>query len=154
MIRSKTSEFIYQPILDNVEGLALRKENWTWLFSMPFFKKNYSKPWCREYVKAIKKPVEEHRAATAEKFQNRVDYVEMSAFGVGFKQKATGIEGFDQVTVEKLLGQATGFGRLSALLYGMNRELELLMYKLVGLSTKYDLSLETIYGLELRAIQE
>ena len=50
MIRSKVSEFVYQPILDNVQGLALRKENWTALFEMNFFKKNYSKPWCRSYV--------------------------------------------------------------------------------------------------------
>jgi hypothetical protein len=88
---------------------------------MPFFKKNYSKPWCRGYVQTIKKPVEEHRAMTADKFKNRVDYVDMSAFGVGFKQKAVGIEGFDHETVSKLLGQATGFGRLSAQLYDMNR---------------------------------
>jgi hypothetical protein len=46
----------------------LRKDNWTRLFQLAFFKKNYSKPWCRHYVATIKKPVEEHRAQTAERF--------------------------------------------------------------------------------------
>lgn len=47
MLRQKVSEFIYKPILcDNVEGLAIRKENWMRIFLMPFFKKNYSKAWC------------------------------------------------------------------------------------------------------------
>jgi len=38
----------------------------------------------------------------------------MSAFGVGYKQKGGALDGFDNGTVEKLLAEATGFGRLKA----------------------------------------
>jgi hypothetical protein len=32
MIRQRVSEYIYCPILDHVEGLSIRKNNWTMLF--------------------------------------------------------------------------------------------------------------------------
>jgi hypothetical protein len=85
MINNKVSEFIYKPILDIVDGYAIHKNDWTLLFKIPFFYRNYSRPWCQKYVKTIKRSVEEHRSLTSEKFQNRIDYVELSAFGIDYK---------------------------------------------------------------------
>jgi hypothetical protein len=33
MIRARVSEYIYTPILDTVEGLSMRKNNWVKLFN-------------------------------------------------------------------------------------------------------------------------
>lgn len=93
--------------------------------------------------------MEEHRALTAEKFTNRADYVEMSAFGVGYRQRGNAIEGFDNKTVAKLLNQATGFGKLNAKLYKLNHLIENLMYRLAGQSIKYDFALVSIIGDDL-----
>ena len=65
MLRKKVSEFVYMPIIDNVEGLAMRKEHFVSLFKKPFWKKNFAKSWCRMYVSTIKKVVNEHRQLTA-----------------------------------------------------------------------------------------
>ena len=99
MLRHKCSEFIYQAIIADVDCLALRKSSWVYLFKMPFFKKNYSKAWCAHYLQEIKRPVNEHRMQMCDLFRTRVDYVEMSAFGVDFKQQKMDYGGFDNFTV-------------------------------------------------------
>jgi signal-transduction protein with cAMP-binding, CBS, and nucleotidyltransferase domain len=53
MIQEKVSEFIYMPIIETVHCLALRKENFTQLFKMPFFYKKYKNRWCKRYKKTI-----------------------------------------------------------------------------------------------------
>lgn len=86
MLRNKVSEFAYQTILSEpVDGLIMRKADWDKMFQITFFKNNYSKAWCCYYLKSIKRPVEEHRVQMSELFKQRVDYVDMSAFGVDFK---------------------------------------------------------------------
>lgn len=85
MIRERVSEFSYIPIIDNVEGLAMRKHDFKHLFMKSFWRQNFAKQWCRNYVSLIKKVVNDHRNRIAEKFKNRVDYCDLSAFGVNFK---------------------------------------------------------------------
>jgi hypothetical protein len=38
------------------------------------------------YTKKIKKVIHEHREEMAERFANRIDYVDLSAFGVGVEK--------------------------------------------------------------------
>lgn len=71
MLRDKVSEFTYIPIIDRAEGLCMRRENWMELFELPFFTKSYSRKWCDTYIDTIKRPLEDHRSLTAERFQNR-----------------------------------------------------------------------------------
>ena len=70
----------------------------------------------------------------------------MSAFGIGYKQKAGYLEGFDQASIEILLAEATGYGRLNSQLNTLNRKIDLLMYKLVGQCLKYDMAMVKILG--------
>jgi hypothetical protein len=53
MIHEKVSEFIYMAIIENVEGLALRKHKFKELFKDPFFSKKYKNRWCKRYKKII-----------------------------------------------------------------------------------------------------
>jgi hypothetical protein len=110
MLRSKVSEFVYQPILDHVHGLAMRKENVVNIFKKPFWKNNYAKSWCRMYVSTIRKPVNEHRSLMADKFKNRIDYCDLSAFGVSFKQAKP--KDFDALQIDYMAQESTGIGRL------------------------------------------
>ena len=89
MLRDRMSEFIYRPIIESVEGLCMRRENWSTIFKLPFFNKIYARRWCDKYLETIKKPLDDHRSLTAERFQNRQDYVEISAFGVDYNSKLT-----------------------------------------------------------------
>ncbi len=86
MMQHKVSEFLYKPILEEVNGYAIPREEWTNIMKQSFFKKNYKKLWCQKYIRTIMRPVNEHRSLTSEKFQNRIDYVELSAFGIDYKQ--------------------------------------------------------------------
>jgi hypothetical protein len=113
MLRNRVSEFIYMPVKDKVEGLSVNKSDWNKLFKISFFKKNYFRSWCENYVENIKRPVEEHRSLTSEKFKNRVDYVELSAFGVDFKQKKNEINILDNRAIKKMLKRSKGIGKLA-----------------------------------------
>ena len=103
MLRDKVSEFSYKPVVDSAEGLVMRKNNWISIFKMPFFYKNYARDWCTKYLETIKKPIEEHRSLTAERFQNRIDYVEMSAFGVDYKLNKNEVEAYDDRAIRKMI---------------------------------------------------
>ena len=82
-------------------------------------------------------------------FKTRVDYVGMSAFGVDFKQKKQDHGGFDNRTVQKLLDQANGFGRLNMVLSRINLKMDELIWKMMGQCMKYDFYLEHIFGDDL-----
>jgi hypothetical protein len=60
MIKNKVSEFLYQPIIDNVHTLAIRKENYLNLLKDPFWT-IYQTKWSKHYIESIRKPVSMHR---------------------------------------------------------------------------------------------
>lgn len=78
---NKCSEFLYKPI-DYVEALAIRKENFNTLMEDPMAKRIKSNI-TRSYKYVIQEPMHEHRDEMASKFENRIDYVDISAYGIG-----------------------------------------------------------------------
>lgn len=154
MLRDKVSEFSYKPVVDSAEGLVMRKNNWISIFKMPFFYKNYARDWCTKYLETIKKPIEEHRSLTAERFQNRIDYVEMSAFGVDYKLNKNEVEAYDDRAIRKMIRKSRGIGRLAMGLSKLDEHMDLLIFKIVGQALKYDFYLEKIFGEELIRVQK
>jgi hypothetical protein len=146
MIRQRVSEYVYTPILDNVEGFAMRKYNWNKIFKQRFWKKNYEEKWCRRYVKSIQRVLDDHRATTAERFSSRIDYVELSAFGLDYKNKQIEIDGFNLDFMHRMLDEASGIGRLNKYLYKLCKTLDNYIYKIVGMAIKYDMHMEHVVG--------
>ena len=81
-ISNKSSEFLYQPI-EKAEALAIRREDFnTMLDEDPTAKK--LKPFiAQNYKVTIQDPMHLHRDEMASKFESRIDYVDISAYGVG-----------------------------------------------------------------------
>ena len=87
-LNNKCSEFLYQPI-DRVEAFGMRKENFNKVMKDPIgarMKMSIAK----SYKYVIQEPLHEHRNDMAGKFQNRIDYVNISAYGFGKVQVAEG----------------------------------------------------------------
>lgn len=61
------------------------------LVEQPFFKK-FLPSWNKEYIYRIQKKMVMHRQEMSENFDNRIDYVGLSAFGVGIEEESNPIE--------------------------------------------------------------
>lgn len=82
LMHDRVSEFLYKPIIEHVEGLAMRRAEFREMIEDPYWKK-FLPQWDRHYKKRIQNVVTEHRDETSQKFKNRIDYVDLGAFGVG-----------------------------------------------------------------------
>ena len=78
---NKCSEFLYQPI-EHVEAFGMRKENFNKVMK-DVIGKRMKKSIAKNYKYKIQEPLHEHRNEMAGKFQNRIDYVNISAYGFG-----------------------------------------------------------------------
>lgn len=80
-ISNKSSEFLYTPI-EKAEALAIRREDFNTMINAPFGQK--LRPYiAKNYKYTIQEPMHIHRNDVACKFENRIDYVDISAYGVG-----------------------------------------------------------------------
>ena len=118
MIHNKVSEFLYKPIVEVVEGLALRRETFKNLREDKFWKRALPL-WSKMYVEKIQKPIQCHRKEMAKKFANRVDYVDLSAFGVGIDNKTNQTQ--NMVDYDALAEKYSGTGKLYTKLEEINR---------------------------------
>ena len=80
-LHNKVSEFIYKPH-EQVIGFAIKKDKFVQVLDDGLGKKLIPKI-VKNYTDLIREPVQKHREITARKFQTRIDYVDLSAFGVG-----------------------------------------------------------------------
>lgn len=80
-LSNKSSEFLYKPI-EKVEALAIRK---------PFFNELMEEStankmrlfMAKNYKQVIQEPMHHHRDEMASKFENKIDYIDISAYGIG-----------------------------------------------------------------------
>lgn len=82
-LNNKVSEFLYKAS-ETVTGFAIKKQNFTSMMKMSLGKELLPKI-KNNYINKIREPVVAHREIEARKFQTRIDYVDLSAFGVGVK---------------------------------------------------------------------
>jgi len=80
-LNNKNSEFLYTPI-DKIEAYGIRKEYFNEILKMPIAKK-IRKKITLNYAENIQVPLHEHREEMARNFENRIDYVDIQAYGVG-----------------------------------------------------------------------
>ena len=81
LLYEKGSEFLYQTF-DHVEAYAMRKENFLSVMNQKYGKSCW-KTIRNIYKYQVQEPVHEHREETAQKFQNRIDYVNIKAYDAG-----------------------------------------------------------------------
>mmetsp|Transcript_12001 Transcript_12001/g.20256 ORF Transcript_12001/g.20256 Transcript_12001/m.20256 type:complete len:111 (+) Transcript_12001:236-568(+) len=77
----KCSEFLYRSI-DRVEAMAIRRENFNQVMNSPLGKKLKAQI-AKRYKFQIQEQLFDHRNDTVLRFQNRIDYVNIEAYGVG-----------------------------------------------------------------------
>lgn len=136
IIQEKVSEFIYKPILEKVEGLALKRSVFKEFVEEPFWKK-FLPFWTGQYLQKIQKPMVEHRQEMADKFANRIDYVALSAFGVGIEEDNNPIEN-QMKDFHHYICKFQGDGLLIAKLKMLDQYLYDTEYQLLLMSMKYD----------------
>ena len=150
MIHNKVSEFLYKPVSENIEGLALRRETFNNLIEEDFWKRALPL-WSEQYVNKIQKPINEHRNEMAKKFTNRIDYVDLSAFGVGIDLSNNQNE--EIVDYDMLKEKYSGTGKLYNKLESLNKVLDNFKDQLCNLSVKYDHRMEKVMGKDTKMDQ-
>ena len=150
MIHNKVSEFLYKPVSENIEGLALRRETFNNLIEEDFWKRALPL-WSEQYVNKIQKPINEHRNEMAKKFTNRIDYVDLSAFGVGIDLSNNQNE--EIVDYDMLKEKYSGTGKLYNKLESLNKVLDNFKDQLCNLSVKYDHRMEKTIGKDTKPDQ-
>ena len=149
LITSKVSEFLYQPILENVEGFALRREHFNELLSDKIWRK-CAIVWERIYLRHIQSKVREHREEKAEMFENRLDYCDMKAFGVGVDdEKKPSYNNFEDLdTDQNIINSFSGFGMLISELKKLDKVLTCCCYQLLAIAMKHDYQQSKLLGLD------
>ena len=87
-IYNKCSEFLYTPI-KKVEALSIDKHSFMNVLNTELLAVKIKEQIEQNYVKFIQQPLFDHRFDMAGKFKNRIDYVDISAYGVGKDYNAT-----------------------------------------------------------------
>ena len=93
--------------------------------------------------------MQKHREITARKFQTRIDYVDLSAFGVGvnfddvdhFKEGSKKIE-------EEIQKYSSEYGRLNSKLLLVEKKLDYFMHQLSAMSSRYDERMQMIMDMD------
>jgi predicted RNA-binding protein with PUA domain len=80
-LHNKGSEFLYTPI-ENCVAYGIRKEFFNELLENPIAKR-IKKKITQNYAELIQQTIHEHREEMAKNFENRIDYVDIKAYGVG-----------------------------------------------------------------------
>ena len=82
-LHNKVSEFLYKPH-EVITGFAIKKQKFMQIMD-DRVGSNLTRKICRNYNQNIRNPTIQHREVEARKFQSRIDYVDLSTFGVGVK---------------------------------------------------------------------
>lgn len=80
----------------------------------------------------------------AKKFSNRIDYVDLSAFGVGIGNGKNFVE--EIVDYDKLVDKYTGTGKLYNKLSNLNGIMDKFKFELRKLSKRYDKRIGNVLG--------
>ena len=102
--------------------------------------------WLNTYNRKIRKPVCEHREEMAGKFANRIDYVDLSAFGVGVDKDKVEIMEADIHKFEEMLERYQGVGKLENKLRDLDESLTKVKRQLVNIGKKYDRRINLIFS--------
>jgi len=73
--------------------------------------------WRQSYIKNVQSVIHEHRDETADRFENRVDYVDLTAFGIGVRKQNSNVKCINQRLIheqyDKIIEENSSHGRLN-----------------------------------------
>ena len=148
---NKVSEFLYKSH-ELILGFAVKKESFIQILDDNIGKKMIPKI-KSSYQNKIREVVHKHREITARKFQSRVDYVDLSAFGVNynFDDVDRFAEGSKQIS-EEIDRFSDKYSRLNSRLSYLDKKLKYYEYCLSALTDRYDSRMrEIIIGEQMDA---
>ena len=148
MLTGKVSEYLYMPIIEHVNGLVLRRKSFVKLYDEHYWQSRFGNQICSNYIKNVRKIVNDHREQTSELFENRIDYVDMSAFGINHQIGDYQPIQHDGYTVEhmgRLMNEERGFGKIAVQMKKFNTQLDSIQHQIYSMSSRYDSQLEMIF---------
>ena len=140
---NKVSEFLYKSH-EVILGFAIKKESFMQIIEDHIGKRMIGNI-KTGYQRNIRDVVHQHREITARKFQSRVDYVDLSAFGVNynFDDVDRFAEGSKQIA-EEIDKYSNKYGRLIHRLTYLDRKLHYYQYCLSAMTDRYDERMKNI----------
>lgn len=144
IIHNKVSEFLYQPIIESAEGLALKRSTFIEILKDNYWKR-FLPQWTKEYQKKIQQVVTEHRREMATKFRNRIDYVDLGAFGVNINE-GDNITDLKLREFNTLVEKFSGIGLLNYKLSQLDKKLDELCLQMMVMAIRYDRRIDMFFG--------
>lgn len=139
---NKVSEFMYKPI-EVVYGFAIKKENFMEVMQCQVGEGMQDK--LKSYQNKIRKVVSQHRDVEARKFKTKIDYVDLSAFGVNVQVDDTDYHLQDSQCIEEAIKKYSNpYYKLTEVLESLDNSLTKVVYQLCALAHRYDEKLEKL----------
>lgn len=148
-LSNKSSEFLYKPI-EYVEALAMRKYNFNCLMQDPVAKR-IKQEIAKTYKYVIQEPLHEHRDEMASKFENRIDYVDISAYGIG-KVKVEGNgqdekeKELEKIEQDSIQHNSTPVSRIYYKILNFDKSLKNIQYSLASMATRQEDRFQMVFG--------
>lgn len=144
IIHNKVSEFLYQPLIDDVEGLIIDRSNMLKILQENFWKR-FLPQWTRTYERKIQSIVVEHRREMALKFKNRIDYVDLGAFGMN-TDESNNVTEIKLKQFNTMIEKYSGVGLLHYRLTLLEGHLNNVCYQILASAIKYDQEMDAIFS--------
>lgn len=144
IIHNKVSEFLYQPLIDDVEGLIIDRSNMLKILEDNFWKR-FLPQWTRSYERKIQSIVVEHRREMAQKFKNRIDYVDLGAFGMN-TDDSNNVTEIKLKNFNTMIEKYSGVGLLHYRLTLLDNNLNSICYQMLESAFRYDQQLSSIFS--------
>jgi hypothetical protein len=143
---NKCSEFLYQPI-DHADAFAIRRGNYESVMRESIGKKLRGKI-AKAYKYIIQEPLHEHRDEMAQKYQNRIDYVNLEAYGAGkVNLKSQGDFSEEEMDEFNLDAQTNTQARILNKIGGFAKKTDAICESLSGLAFRQDEGILRLAGM-------
>jgi len=125
-------------VRETITGFAIKKEKFMQILEDNIGQHLVSRI-KKNYVSNIRNYIQQHREIQARKFQTRIDYVDLSAFGVGveFDDQDHFREGCEEIE-RRIKTYSSRFGPLVQRLRQLDDVVTKFMYQLIVLAERYD----------------
>jgi hypothetical protein len=142
-IQNKVSEFLYESH-EYTCGFAIKRNAFITIMNSNTGKKLQQKVQ-NKYVYEIRNVVNQHRLIMGKKFKSRIDYVDLTVFGVNhkFDDKDIFAEKSNEIT-DQVQKYSSAYGRLNLRLSCIDNYLRQYEYRMSALSTRYDERMKSI----------
>lgn len=133
---NKVSEFMYKP-MEIIQGFAIKKHNFNEILQNKVGHGMKAK--FQSYYSKLRQIVYAHRELEARKFKTRIDYVDLSAYGVNVNYEDTDYHMEDSKKIDDAIKKYTNpYHKLTSKLESLDAYLTRILYCLCALAKRYD----------------